>query len=363
MIKDENYIQVAGWMLNELRLKGNELLIYALIHGFSQDGRSTYHGGLSYIAEWTNSTKQGVIKCLKSLLDKKLIMKIPVRTPDRTQYCAYVTTKSREKAAPEFTATSTIQNDSGKQSLPAEGSTKFTTIQNDSVKLSLPDRSSEFNGGGKQSLPNKNSEILRNSTSPENNEIQAQKAAEAEALISQELKNLFGGHLVFDPGFVPEIARLLAQFGISGGGIGKYLSFVFERTSDKKPNSITNMYYKMAKSAAIVQDFVLKESQEAARDRQNTATCPVCGGKAKLNEPCPGCGFDMLMSGDEKEIALHRQILALSEEDRRKFREEYHREIERQSSLGWDEAIRNPALREEFSSRISAICRKYGITA
>ena len=69
-VKNDNYIQISGWMINELNLKGNELMIYALIHGFSQDGKSDYHGGLSQIASWTNSTKPGVIKAFKSLLEK-----------------------------------------------------------------------------------------------------------------------------------------------------------------------------------------------------------------------------------------------------------------------------------------------------
>ena len=35
---NENYILITGWMVNELKLKGSELFVYALIYGFSQDG-------------------------------------------------------------------------------------------------------------------------------------------------------------------------------------------------------------------------------------------------------------------------------------------------------------------------------------
>lgn len=62
-------------MVSEYKLKGNELLIYAIVYGFSQDGNSGYEGGLQYLADWTNSTKQGVLKNIKSLLDKGLISK------------------------------------------------------------------------------------------------------------------------------------------------------------------------------------------------------------------------------------------------------------------------------------------------
>lgn len=75
MVKDENFIVVQGWMVNGLDLKGNELLVYAIIYGFTQDGESMFTGSLQYLADWTNSTKQGVSKNLKSLLDKGYIGK------------------------------------------------------------------------------------------------------------------------------------------------------------------------------------------------------------------------------------------------------------------------------------------------
>ena len=66
-ITNENYITIQGFMVNELNLKGNELLIYAIIYGFSQLDNQEFKGSLQYLADWTNSTKQGVIKNLKSL--------------------------------------------------------------------------------------------------------------------------------------------------------------------------------------------------------------------------------------------------------------------------------------------------------
>lgn len=75
MVKNENYIVIQGFMVNELGLKGNDLLIYAIIYGFSQAQDQKYTGSLQYLADWTNSTVRGVQKNLKSLLEKKLIVK------------------------------------------------------------------------------------------------------------------------------------------------------------------------------------------------------------------------------------------------------------------------------------------------
>ena len=74
-VKNENYVNIAGWMVAELHLKGNELFIYAIIYGFSQAENQSFSGSLQYLADWCNSTKQGVLKNLKSLCEKGLIIK------------------------------------------------------------------------------------------------------------------------------------------------------------------------------------------------------------------------------------------------------------------------------------------------
>lgn len=72
-MKNENYINVQGWMINDMELKGNELLIYAIIYGFTQDGESEYHGSMRYIAEALKITKGSVHSCMEKLLKKSLI--------------------------------------------------------------------------------------------------------------------------------------------------------------------------------------------------------------------------------------------------------------------------------------------------
>lgn len=74
-VKNENFVAIQGWMVSELGLKGNSLLIYAIIYGFSQAEGQVFSGSLQYLADWTNSTKQGVLKNLKNLIDAGLIIK------------------------------------------------------------------------------------------------------------------------------------------------------------------------------------------------------------------------------------------------------------------------------------------------
>ena len=54
-------------MINELGLNGNELILYALIYGFSQDGQSEFHGSIRYIMlalDLSNPTVQSLWKTM-----------------------------------------------------------------------------------------------------------------------------------------------------------------------------------------------------------------------------------------------------------------------------------------------------------
>lgn len=77
-VKDGNFITIQSFMVKDLKLKGNELLTYAIIYGFSQNGEDKFTGSLQYICDWTNSTKQGIMKSLKSLVEKGLIEKTDI---------------------------------------------------------------------------------------------------------------------------------------------------------------------------------------------------------------------------------------------------------------------------------------------
>lgn len=72
----ENYINIQGWMVSELGLKGNELLVYAIIYGFSQDGKSVFAGSSKYLAEWLSTSQNTIFTILKKLVEKKYLIKI-----------------------------------------------------------------------------------------------------------------------------------------------------------------------------------------------------------------------------------------------------------------------------------------------
>ncbi len=74
-MKPSNYVQIQGWMVSDLGLKGNNLFAYALIYGFSQDGNSKFTGSINYVTKWLNCSRVTAIKVLKDLTDQKLLIK------------------------------------------------------------------------------------------------------------------------------------------------------------------------------------------------------------------------------------------------------------------------------------------------
>lgn len=87
-----NYITIQGWMRTELNLKGNELLVYAIIYGFSQTPNQKFTGNLQYLADWCGATKQGISNNLKNLIEKQLIVK-EEQYINGVKFVAYYTTK------------------------------------------------------------------------------------------------------------------------------------------------------------------------------------------------------------------------------------------------------------------------------
>ena len=113
LIKDENYVLIQGWMRNQLGLKNNDLTIYAIIYGFSQTSNNGYNGSLQYLADWCGCTKQGTLKCLKSLIAKNYIIKEETFN-NNVKFCSY---KANLEVVTQFTSVKQSLTGGIKQSL------------------------------------------------------------------------------------------------------------------------------------------------------------------------------------------------------------------------------------------------------
>ncbi len=72
---EDRYIVIPIRFIAELGLKGNELMIYSMIYGFSQDGESKFQGSASYIAQTLGMTRRTVFNVLNKLVEDGRIVK------------------------------------------------------------------------------------------------------------------------------------------------------------------------------------------------------------------------------------------------------------------------------------------------
>ncbi len=342
MIKNENFLHICGWMINELNLKGNELVIYSVIHGFSQDGKSDYHGGLNYLCEWTQSTKQGVIKCLKSLVEKGLLIKQVESSGGKIRYCRYWTAKSRSENdvlnsnnVPAENPEEALKESDSDKGINFERSTKFTAIQVNSGKQSLPDRSTKFTLDGKQSLPNKNSENkFKNLSSFENGNSKQEETEKCNVALFQHsvkqnvdeqkerqteifkiLKNLFGNTELFSADFVPKLEQLCSERSLEPE---KYISWTYEHLQKKSVSNFPGYFFRTILSETNVSLYFFERSQEKNKDesseikKERTKTkCKVCGAEHLLYADCHVCGLSYSERDNKERIAFYKKCYML----------------------------------------------------
>lgn len=132
-MKDSNYYIIYGWMINKLNLNGNELLLYAIIYGFNQDGNGLFSGSLSYLQNSIGASRPTIINCLKNLISKGLLEKVVLNK--NVEY---------KVITPQLEVSS-------KESLPLGGKEILL-----GGKETLPEVVKKFNRSGKETLPNNN---------------------------------------------------------------------------------------------------------------------------------------------------------------------------------------------------------------
>ena len=71
----DNFVVVWGFMRQAFKLKGFELLIYAIIFGYYRSYLSPFTGSRKYLEEWTGASRSSVENALASLEKKNYITK------------------------------------------------------------------------------------------------------------------------------------------------------------------------------------------------------------------------------------------------------------------------------------------------
>ena len=74
-MKKFDYIVIQAPMISKLGLKGNSLLLFAMIHGFSKDGVNRYRASLKDMCDWLCTSKSAISPVLNALVEAGYINK------------------------------------------------------------------------------------------------------------------------------------------------------------------------------------------------------------------------------------------------------------------------------------------------
>ena len=77
ILKSDSFFLIRGWMVTELGLVGDELLIYAIIYSLSKKGEKwciITKKTLKLIAEWTRHTIPYIVKIITNMIKERLFL-------------------------------------------------------------------------------------------------------------------------------------------------------------------------------------------------------------------------------------------------------------------------------------------------
>ena len=137
-MQDTNYITIQGWMRTQLHLMGNELFVYAIIYGFSQDGETRFTGSRQYLADWCGCTVRCVQTALNNLVNKGLITKYE-ELRKNIKFCSYVanfTTSEKFSPPVKETANDDVANFTTSEKFSLNNTSNTITSNNNSILVS-----------------------------------------------------------------------------------------------------------------------------------------------------------------------------------------------------------------------------------
>lgn len=151
-IRARTTVVIHGWMIKDLYLKGNELLTYAIIYGFSSDGVHFFFGGQRYLADWMSTTRQNASRIINTLLDKGYIAQVENEIKGRVRQ-GYVAvdpdTIMRMGVQSEFTdEQSTLRGEQSTLHRYKRDNIDYREFSNENSYMSLKIRDSDFENLG-----------------------------------------------------------------------------------------------------------------------------------------------------------------------------------------------------------------------
>ena len=315
-LKDTNYIQIQGWMISRLDLKGNELLVYALIHGFCQDGKNVYNMSFDYIMKWLNSSRSATASSISNLLEKGLIERRESYSRGNVKKYEYWTKVSREGFPAEK------EDSDVSDQFEFRTGEKSTSTNSELVTSTNSEPVTSTNSELNNSL---NNTLNKNSSSSETefkSDTEKNSAGQKEEEpFSNFIKKKFGSAHVFTKDFEKKLENHMQNNQIPHAETADYLNFVYELCKKKNPANMSAYFFTTSLNDVTAANYI-HQKINGAPEKKKDFRCPVCGCMHSAFEECPNCGLDKDDRNNAELISIRQKELKLLPEQRRKLDEE-----------------------------------------
>ena len=351
-MKDHNYITIQGWMVNKLELSGNEVMIYAIIYGFSQDEESKFEGSANYIAESLNISRRQVFTILENLVQKGFIKKIE-RIVKNLKFCDY-------QASPEFFP----KNKGGEKTSPVvkllpqgggeETSPPMKKLHNSGEEISQGGGEETSHHITKRDIYKHTTTIAEQPNSSEKHPPQGETAA-AVTLSPEDIKQailaLDRALLSFKTDFYSRAAAFMALHYLDKG----YLKWLYKQVELQNPDNFDGFFFTVFFAESNVEKYKIYQ-QPAISPPPAETKCPVCGTvHGKELEKCPLCSLPKDSSSGD--IALFKKLQALPPDKRNEY-------LQKKDDIYNNFKVSdmfNPSENEKRKNMINALDKEYGI--
>lgn len=343
-IPDSNYIHIERWMY-KLGLSLAETAIYACIHGFCQDGISTFSGSVEYLQAWSGSGRSTVFAALKKMVEMKIIVKKYAEYKGKP-FPVYYTVRSRKmyQELAERNREEKLLKKAAKKA--GYGSSPKSGLESDNKTVTVQKSESGSPESGRNIIALKNSGIA------------AEEGNAAEALPVTRKISRFLGCNPYPDEFCKRISRSLFDKGFDEQRMTDYIHFVAEKARAKTPESLPAMFRKLVLAEDVIADFIMKKYEDKPKAASVTEPCPCCGHENSVFlGTCSVCDFDMSDKDDVFKVRRAKQIRAMNPSEKEAMESEMsvlfeHFDIRK---------FRDPAERLRRETAIEAIYRRYGI--
>jgi len=314
-MKDSNYILIQGWMVNRLNLSGNELMVYAVIYGFSQDEESKYEGSGRYIADSLGISRRAVFTILENLVKKGFLKKFD-RFERNLKFCDYQANpeyfpKKDNQGGDEKTSpvVKYLHRGGGEESSPGGGEKTSPHITNSYIN----------NTSSSELSDSKTDPRSENDENPkEEEDLYTSSSDSHKSSFSQdEIKNaLFSvDKTLFLDNFYPQATAFMSKHNLDIN----YLDFIYNQTSNTNYKSFKSMFYTLFFKDNKADEYkALNKPSETSPPPPDDIKCPVCGTVHEKNaDKCPNCSLPI--NSPTFTISLFRELIKFPVDRRNEY--------------------------------------------